>query len=630
MMEDALELLYTGDLHLGRHPSRIPDDLDGPELSPKAVWLSTVQEAIDQDVDTVVIAGDIVDQENRYFEAYGAFEDGIAQLDEAGIPVVVVAGNHDFDALPEMVDNLDSDTLQFLGREGQWERWTLEQDGEPVAHFDGWSFSAEHVYESPLEEYDLPETDDAPQIGVLHADLDSRGSRYAPVLSSELRDTPADAWLLGHIHSPGIQIDSRPLALYSGSPQPLDPGEQQAHGPWTITIPKNGEVRAEQILLASVRYDQVSVDVSGVEDPQEDPQRKSTSRNFDQGTFDPNSTRDRWNSVWLRVHLTGRTDAHSALVDRHRSMERDLGFRERSVSVRIESIDVDTRPAIDLEDLAEGDNAAAYLADLLLEIENGDTRESYGNMVDDSLAAVRQAHSANAYNPLRRETELRDPDDNDAIEHLEQQARVLLDTLLSQREVTHDQGPDLLRGKSRSSKLLGSKLAASLSTTCAPVSMSFMDRTRQERRRSLSRLNGFCWPEIADERASLVGQLSLNGEDWRVEVDNGRTSYQRDGQEANGPSLPPADQRDRYRLSLHDLLQRDNNNESFVEIIERESAGGYDLSTAYDELGYSDSPSRANRNVVQKAKGAIQELREARDRRFRTTSRAERTLTVTW
>lgn len=126
-------------------------------------------------------------------------------------------------------------------------------------------------------------------------------------------------------------------------------------------------------------------------------------------------------------------------------------------------------------------------------------------------------------------------------------------------------------------------------------------------------LEWLCWPETADERASLVGQLSLNGEAWRVEIDNGRSSYQRDGQEANGPSLPPADQRDRYRLSLHDLLQRDNNNESFAEIIERESAGGYDLSAAYDELGYSDSPSRANRNVVQNAKGAIQELREARN-----------------
>jgi len=430
-MKDALELLCTGDLHLGRHPSRIPDDLDGPELSPKAVWLSTVQKAIDRDVDAVVVAGDIVDQENRYFEAFGAFEDGISQLDEAGIPVVVVAGNHDFDALPDMVDNLDSDTLQFLGREGQWERWTLEQNGEPVAHFDGWSFSAEHVYESPFEEYELPTTNDAPQIGVLHADLDSRGSRYAPVLSSELRDTAADAWLLGHIHSPGIRIDSQPLALYSGSPQPLDPGEQQAHGPWTMTIPETGDVRAEQIPLASVRYDQVSVDVSEVKNPQE--ATAVISEEIKDHVRTELDTRSLELSL-VRVRLTGRTDAHSALVEKHRSMERDLGFREGSVSVRIESINVDTRPAIDLEDLAEGDNAAAHLADLLLEIENGDPQETYSEVVGDSLAAIRQAHNANAYNPLRRETELEDPADGDAIEFLEQQARVLLDTLLSQKE----------------------------------------------------------------------------------------------------------------------------------------------------------------------------------------------------
>jgi len=430
-MKDALELLCTGDIHLGRHPSRIPDDLDGPDLSPKAVWLSTVQKAIDRDVDAVVVAGDIVDQENRYFEAFGAFEDGIAQLDEAEIPVVVVAGNHDFDALPDMVDNLDSDTLQFLGREGQWERWTLEQNGEPVAHFDGWSFSAEHVYESPFEEYELPTTNDAPQIGVLHADLDSRGSRYAPVLSSELRDTAADAWLLGHIHSPGIRIDSQPLALYSGSPQPLDPGEQQAHGPWTMTIPETGDVRAEQIPLASVRYDQVSVDVSEVKNPQE--ATAVISEEIKDHVRTELDTRSLELSL-VRVRLTGRTDAHSALVEKHRSMERDLGFREGSVSVRIESINVDTRPAIDLEDLAEGDNAAAHLADLLLEIENGDPQETYSEVVGDSLAAIRQAHNANAYNPLRRETELEDPADGDAIEFLEQQARVLLDTLLSQKE----------------------------------------------------------------------------------------------------------------------------------------------------------------------------------------------------
>ena len=130
---------------------------------------------------------------------------------------------------------------------------------------------------------------------------------------------------------------------------------------------------------------------------------------------------------------------------------------------------------------------------------------------------------------------------------------------------------------------------------------------------SLARsIEWLCWPETAEDHASLVGHLSIDDETWRVEVDNGQVSYQRNGQEANNPSLPPADQRDRYRLFLHGLLQRDNTNESFAEIIERESAGGYDISAAATELGYSDTPSRANKNVVQRAKGAVQEVRDAR------------------
>ncbi|WP_440992062.1 metallophosphoesterase family protein [Haloarchaeobius baliensis] len=430
-MSGSIEILCTGDIHLGRHPSRIPGELDGPDFSPKAVWSAIVGEAIEQDVNAVVVTGDLIDQDNRYFEAFGAFEDGVAKLDEVDIPIVVVSGNHDFDALPDLVDNLDFEGLQFLGRDGNWERWTLEQDGEQIAHFDGWSFPDEHVYDSPLDEYDLEESDGTPHFGVLHGDLDSRASAYAPVLSSELRDTAVDAWLLGHIHTPGIQIDSRPFSLYPGSPQPLDPGERRAHGPWKLTIHQNGDVDAEQVPLASLRYDHIEVDVSGVDDPQEATAVISEeTKDHVRSDLDTSSLE----LSLVRVQLTGRTPAHSALVEQRRSMERDIGFREESVSIRIESIDVDTRPAIDLEDLAKGDNAAAYLAGLLLEIENGDPHDTHGDVVDESVAAVRQAHSGNAYNPLRHEGELENRDDADAIEHLEQQARLLLDTLLSQKE----------------------------------------------------------------------------------------------------------------------------------------------------------------------------------------------------
>lgn len=76
-MSEEVSILCTSDIHIGRHPTRIPTDLDGPNFSPKAIWQSTVDEAIDRDVDAVVVTGDVVDRENRYFEAYGAFEEGV-------------------------------------------------------------------------------------------------------------------------------------------------------------------------------------------------------------------------------------------------------------------------------------------------------------------------------------------------------------------------------------------------------------------------------------------------------------------------------------------------------------------------------------------------------------------------
>jgi len=121
------------------------------------------------------------------------------------------------------------------------------------------------------------------------------------------------------------------------------------------------------------------------------------------------------------------------------------------------------------------------------------------------------------------------------------------------------------------------------------------------------------WPDGASNGEQLVGQFSLNGEAWRVDVMNGQAEYQRNGQEATAPSLPPADQRDRYRLSLHDLLQRETRNESFAETIERESAGGYDLAAAHDELEYHDSPITRRKGVYQDAETAVEKWRENRN-----------------
>lgn len=120
------------------------------------------------------------------------------------------------------------------------------------------------------------------------------------------------------------------------------------------------------------------------------------------------------------------------------------------------------------------------------------------------------------------------------------------------------------------------------------------------------------WPDEGADRLSLTGKLSLNGESWRVDVDPGRVRYQRNGQDANGPNLPPADQRDRYHLALHDLLQQDTRNETFAKTIKRESAGGYDLAAAYEALDFSESASDRRLSVVSDVEQALEDWRQAK------------------
>lgn len=111
---------------------------------PRAVWQSLVEDAIAADVDAVLISEDVIDRENRYFEAFGAFVAGATQLNEAELSTRVLIGDHDFDTLPRLVQDLDLDYLTLLGVDGDWERYTLAQEDEPARHIDGWSFPGEY------------------------------------------------------------------------------------------------------------------------------------------------------------------------------------------------------------------------------------------------------------------------------------------------------------------------------------------------------------------------------------------------------------------------------------------------------------------------------------------------------
>ena len=68
----ALELLAIGDMHMGRRPSRLPGELaeSGRSYGPAEAWTRAVRHAVQTGVDVVALAGDLVDQEDDFFEAY--------------------------------------------------------------------------------------------------------------------------------------------------------------------------------------------------------------------------------------------------------------------------------------------------------------------------------------------------------------------------------------------------------------------------------------------------------------------------------------------------------------------------------------------------------------------------------
>jgi exonuclease SbcD len=429
---DDLTLLCTGDVHLGRYPSRIPDDLQTSRCSPRAAWHETVDVALDLGVDAVVLTGDVVDQENRYFEAYGPFEEGVAELDDAGIPTLTVSGNHDFRVFPDLVDEVDRPNLHLLGRGGEWERFTLERDGEPALHLDGWSFPDEYVLGSPLDDYGLDRRDDAPTVGVVHGDLDAAGSEYAPLASDDLRATDADAWLLGHIHAPGPRVESEPLVLYPGSPQGLDPGEAGTHGPWTVTVRDDGTVETEQVPLASVRYNGVEIDVSDAVD-ETDVVSTLSSRVSDH-------VRDEVDTgvvavLVLRVVLTGRTAAHADLAGDDGGDVTEFRRSYGSVTAVVDRVEVETRPDIDLDAFVDDDTPVGYLAEVLQAIEEDRVRDSHPSLVSDAVDQMRDAHGAGAFRALRQHCDsFEQPGEAAAVDVLERQTRSLLDELLAQRE----------------------------------------------------------------------------------------------------------------------------------------------------------------------------------------------------
>jgi len=419
-----MRLLCTGDIHLGRRPSRIPVDAvpDLKRFSTSAGWDAIVELAIAEAVDLVVISGDLVDLENRFYEALGPVEAGIARLAAAEIPIIAVAGNHDYATAPRFAERYGAE-FRLLGQGQRWERHTVrDAAGEPLLHIDGWSFAHEHVPDDPLAAYTLPADGDAPVLGLLHANLDSVEQRYAPARLRDLQRAPVSAWLLGHIHVPRMwDTPGSPPVLYPGSPFPLDPGESGKHGVWFLDIDRDRPAKFTFRSIARHRYELLTVDLTGVERADQAGQRVADALRETHAAAKAEPDGATLEHLLARVRLTGTVPVGLDLAGEMARLQSGYRLADRS----IESIEDLTRPAVDLQALATEKSPPGAIARILLGLEQKSGEHPL-------LQAARQEAGS-----LKRHPQFGLVAEDDGIDPaiaLERASWQLLDALLTQRE----------------------------------------------------------------------------------------------------------------------------------------------------------------------------------------------------
>lgn len=299
---NGVRVLHFADAHIdianyGRHdpdtalPVRVMDFLNALD--------QVVNTAIEEKVDLVIFAGDAYKDRNPQPTFQRAWGERMMRLSEAGIPTILLVGNHDvapaagrahtlqeFNTLhvpcihvADRIGLLGPDDLdcpvqviavpwisrsQLMTREetaGKSLNEVLQQIEEKVTEF----------VQRLLEEAADP---DLPLILTAHASVGGAkyGSERAVMLGHELvlsnstiRDQRLDYVALGHIHKHQVVHESHPPAVYPGSIERIDFGEVKEQKGFIIANVSKGKTEWHFIKLHTRRFLDIGVETNSAE-----------------------------------------------------------------------------------------------------------------------------------------------------------------------------------------------------------------------------------------------------------------------------------------------------------------------------------------------------------------------------
>jgi DNA repair protein SbcD/Mre11 len=305
----SFRFIHTGDIHLDSPLKGLAGQQSGAaeriRTATRTAFSNLIDVAIDDEVDFVIIAGDLYDGDWRDYQTGLFFIGEMGRLARARIPAFVLYGNHDAENQITRRLTLPDNVRVFSARKPE----TIRMDGRAVA-LHGQSFKQRAVTENLVPAYPQP-VDGCFNIGVLHTGLGGMDghANYAPCSLDDLVNKGYDYWALAHVHNGGV-LHVHPHVVFCGNLQGRHVRESGAKNATLVSV-QDGVVRdVSTIETDVVRWTRLAVDVEGAAHCHDVFDRMRTA-------MEEKVAKNSGRLLACRIELTGRTALHDEISCSH-------------------------------------------------------------------------------------------------------------------------------------------------------------------------------------------------------------------------------------------------------------------------------------------------------------------------
>jgi DNA repair exonuclease SbcCD nuclease subunit len=297
-----MKFIHAADIHLDSplHGLSAYPDAPAEQLrnASREALRQLVDKAIEEEVDFLIIAGDLYDGNWRDHNTGIFFSQQMGRLRKEGIRVVMLYGNHDAENEMTKKLSLPDNVKVFVSRKPEVH---VLDDLKVALH--GQSFKDKETNDNIAARYKDPVAGYY-NIGVLHTGLEGGTAhpRYAPCSRAELHAKGYDYWALGHVHE-FQQWTEKSTIVFPGNLQGRHIRETGRRGAVLVTVESN-ETKVERLFIDVLRWEALSVDASDCSSIAELSRKVGLSLE-DLLTTDGHVPRA------VRVTLVGQTPAHA-------------------------------------------------------------------------------------------------------------------------------------------------------------------------------------------------------------------------------------------------------------------------------------------------------------------------------